>query len=315
MQTLGSEDEIAMDLLVASFRDACQEEAAATGSRVDLVIQQRLTPLERLQRGGDFSRVIRTYTAAVEPFNATVVERARRWLTGRYPHVTEARDDLAIGSIVEEGDFWPMIRLWALFARIAGKAGLLLLLDEARVLSKVQNPGTRLLNLEQLLVMLNDIAQGRAGNLAVVIAGTPSLAAQWNGMKAHESLNSCLLEGEAFDCADAGQDKVVIGLEGLPEHHLLELLRRHSKLVKACNPQTRLLPEEAFGAFLDSCRDRLTGRDWRSPRVVLQRFLSLHSKLAVHASLSWQDLLFGAAPDFENVSQLSGANEYARRSI
>jgi hypothetical protein len=179
----------------------------------------------------------------------------------------------------------------------------------------LQNPGIRLLNLEQILVMLNDIVQGRCGHLCVVIAGTPSLATQWNGMKDHESLNSCLLEGQRLDPADAARDKVVLGLEGLPQSQLYDLLQRYVGLIAACNPGSRLLPEEAFCPFLESCRDRLTGKDWRSPRMILQRLLTLHSKLAAYPDLSWQDLLFGAAPNHEDRPELSGSDEYARRTI
>lgn len=204
-----------------------------------------------------------------------------------------------------------MQKLWGAFLRLAGRPGLALFLDEAQVLCGLHNPNARMLNLEQLLLVFNDILQGRAQGIAIVIAATPAFVGQWNGLAKHEGLSSCL-SGQDQTLVQIETDNALVHLNDFEESELLDLLQRCRQLYATCRPGHRVLPDESLQSFLETCRNQIGNAYWQLPRRVIQRFFAVHDRLAANPSLSWEDLLFpvDVAPDADG--RFDG---YAQRQI
>jgi hypothetical protein len=298
MRTASSGDALAVDSIVGRLGNDCRTEASSTGQLPREYLRGRLGELSRHPKGAEFARVIGMYALAAE--NSSIAENARRWLCGDYATITDARDELGVGSIVEDPDFWLMARHWASVARIAGRKGLVLFLDEARILCDLNNPNARSLNLEQLMVILNDVLQGRVEGIAVVIAATPSFVTQWSGLAKHKGLNSCLShQKDAIHLGDHS-DNVLIHLQDFSEHQLVELLQRCRELYGACHPAAPLLPDEGIGVFLETCRNQIGDALWHLPRTILQRFIAFHDRFAARPDRDWRDVLFASASDSAN---------------
>lgn len=311
MRTASSGEALAVDSIVGRLGNDCRTEVSSTGQLAREYLRAQLAELSRHPKGAEFARVIGMYALAAE--NSSIAENARRWLCGDYATITDARDELGVANIVEDPDFWLMIRHWASLVRIAGRKGLVLFLDEARILCDLNNPNARLLNLEQLLVILNDVLQGRVAGIAVVIAATPSFVTQWSGIAKHKGLSSCLLhQKDAIHLSDHS-DNVLMHLQDFSEHELIEMLQRCRQLYGACHPAAPLIPDEGVGVFLETCRNQIGAALWLLPRTILQRFIAFHDRFAARPDRDWREVLFGTESDPANSEEeFSG---YAQRHM
>lgn len=288
MRTLGADEATGLGSVVGRFTNDCGEEAANASRHTRDLIRERLHPLHTQPGGADFARVIEAY--AVAPDFSPRAESARRWLCGGYTTISEARDALGISSIVKDQDFWSMIKLCARFTQIADRPGLVLFIDEARVLCDLSNSHARALNLELLLSMLNDVFQDRAHGIGLYISVTPPFVTQWNGLAKHDGLKSCFGQKPASS-ADSLIDAVLIQIADLDDAELIELLTKVNTFISECHPDARSLPTEAFEPFLESCRQRIGEHGRQLPRNVVQGFIQFQNRLASNPTVAWNELL------------------------
>jgi len=291
MRTAATGDQPAISSLVGRFGNDCRSEAEAAGQLPRDYIRSKLGELHNHPKGAEFSRIVQAFALAGE--ESVVAANARRWLCGDYSTLSDARDELGARSIIEDQDFWPMQKLWASFVRQAGRPGYFLFLDEARILCDLHNPNARALNLEQLLMILNDVLQGRAQGIGVVIAVTPSFITQWNGLAKNEGLSSCLLHQKDQTDLRAGNDNILAHLQDLADAELVELLQRCRQLYATCHPSAPPLPDEALEIFLEACRNQIGEARWHVPRTILQKLIALLDRMAAQPRPDWRELLSG----------------------
>jgi hypothetical protein len=290
LKTPGMANAMALDALVGGFRDRCNDEAGDSHRGLGEVLSEQLAPLELLPRGSDFAKVIKVLASAAE-WDPALASKARRWLFADYDSATEARRDLGVSNIIGDDDFWIIVRLWASFVRLAGRPGLLLLLDEGRFLPELQHSSTRDQNFAQLATIYNDVFQGSAPGVSVIVAATPRLlTADFNGMCSEPGLGSCLQNGALIGRSDDLIDSVAIRIVDLNQEESVELLIAVRGLIEKCQPEARLISVADIPLYLESVRDELGGQQFPLPRRLIQPFLNLHNKLDDHPDLPWEAL-------------------------
>jgi hypothetical protein len=86
---------------------------------------------------------------------------------------------------------------------------------------------------------------------------------------------------------------------------LTAALRRSSRAVFACGEEANyLVPDEALGAFMDHCNQRIGEAYFKTPRNTNKAFIQLLAVLEQNPGASWQDLL-----GHVEVANESGAEE------
>src|SRR6202012_3435346 len=120
---------------------------------------------------------------------------AVRWLRGEFSTRTDARAALGVRTIVDDANWYDLLKLLARFVPQAGYAGLLVCLDELVNLYKLANSKARNTNYEQVLRILNDCLQGSAEGLGILLGGTPEfLLDPRRGLYSYPALQSRLAE-------------------------------------------------------------------------------------------------------------------------
>lgn len=297
MQTATSGDESGLDSIVGRFGNDCRIGADAAGQLPLEYARGKLAEVNKLPKGADFARVIAPFSLAME--SSAVAAKSQRWLRGDYATITDARDDLGIGGIIEDQDFWPIQKVWASFIQAAGRPGYVLFLDEARVIGDL-HPTSRMLNLEHLLMIYNDVLQGRVRGIGVVIAVTTSFVTQWNGLAKHEGLSSCLLHQKEQLELNPETDTVLVPLQDLADGEIIEMLQRCRELYAASHPAARLVPDEALELFVETCRNQIGEARWRVPRTILQRFVGFQDRVMGEPNADWRELLSAQNPESDN---------------
>ncbi len=195
----------AMSLIMEKWINGIREEVISGGmspdnaffdTEVEKRIYSGINSLEDMVHGFDFATVISAYYRGLRDGNEELQNNAVRWLRGEYATKTEARHDLGVGVIISDGNWYDYIKLLSAFLVSAGYKGLVIMIDELVNIMKISNSVTRQNNYEKILMMYNDVMQGKAARLGIIMGGTPQCIEDTRrGVFSYEALRSRLERG------------------------------------------------------------------------------------------------------------------------
>lgn len=302
MATRTKPDGGALPSVVERFVSECANQAHAEVRQVEHVIGARLSQIQELVGGHDFAHVLKAYWRGSEAGDEILKASALRWLRGEFTTKTEARQALGVRSIIDDADVYDSLKLLAAFVRLAGYTGMLVVFDEMVNIYKLQSSQARNQNFEQILRMVNDMLQGNTQGLGIVFGGTPDfLMDSRRGLYSYEALQSRLAENQF-----AGQGRVdmsgpVIRLQNLSPEDFLVLLHNIRSVFALRDESRYLVPDEALGAFMTMCSQRIGEAYFRTPRNTIKAFVQFLSVLEQNPGLHWRELLgdLSVEPDQE----------------
>ena len=282
----------ALASILERFVTSCVQEAEADGRAVERVIDTKLVPLHDHLGGHDFATVLKAYWRAGEDEDDALRAAALRWLRAEYPTKTEARLALGVRSIIDDADVYDSFKLMAAFVRIAGYAGLLVVLDEMVNLYKLQSAQARNQNYEQLLRMLNDVLQGDVAGLGFILGGTPEfLMDSRRGLYSYQALQSRLAENAFATGGLVDLSGPVVRLQSLTPEDLLILLGNIRSVFASSDPAAELVPDAALTAFMTHCNGRIGEAYFRTPRNTIKAFVQFLAVLEQNPGTNWRPLI------------------------
>lgn len=186
---------------INSVRTEVVEEGTAPNdpffdAAVERKIYSKIGSLEDMVHGFDFATVINAYYRAFRDGNDEKLGNVVRWLRGEYSTKTEAKQDLGVNVLITDDNWYDYIKLLTAFLVSAGYKGLVLMIDELVNIMKIPNSITRQYNYEKILMMYNDVMQGKASHLGIIMGGTPQcIEDSRRGVFSYEALRSRLERG------------------------------------------------------------------------------------------------------------------------
>lgn len=290
--TRSSPDGGALSSVVERFVTSAAQEATAQGATPDAVIARRLDVLSENVGGYDFAQVIAAYWRGHDTGNEQLKSDAVRWLRGEFSTRTDARAALGVRTIVDDNNFYDQLKLLAHFVRLAGFGGLMVCLDEMVNLYKLGHSGARKSNYEQVLRIVNDCLQGTVQGLGVYFGGTPELLMDTRrGLYSYEALRSRLAENAFAVGGLVDYTGPILRLANLTPEDMYLLLEKLRHVFAAGDPQRYLVPDDALGAFMTHCADKVGDAYFRTPRNTIKEFVNLLAVLAQNPGAQWQDVL------------------------
>lgn len=290
--TRTSPDGGALKTILESFIQKSSEGASGSGRAVEAVINERLGDIREMVAGYDFASVIAAYARGYEEGNDDLQAAALRWLRGEYATRTDARKDLNVRTILDDGSFYDGLRLLARFTRLAGFSGLLVCLDELVNLYKLQSAQARKQNYEQILRIFNDVLQGTTEGLGFILGGTPEfLFDTRRGLYSYEALQSRLATNSFATSDLIDYSGPVIRLQNLTPEELYHLLERLRDVFSSGDPTRHLVPDDALAAFMDHCSQRIGEAYFRTPRNTIKAFVDLLAILEQNPDVDWRERL------------------------
>jgi hypothetical protein len=222
------------------------------------------------------------------------------WLKGEYDLKSEARKAFGVSSIITDDNWYDIVKLWAeLFVRF-GYKGLIVFLDEAVVLYKLQNRVSRSNNYERLLTMFNDIMQGKASHLSMYICGTPEFIEDPNrGLYSYEALRSRLVGGR-FENGYDNYLGPVINLRPLTNEEVFVLLRTIKELHEQRYEYNSGITDGMIGDYLTSVMSSCISQKMITPREITRDLISLLDTLHQHPELRFEDMIRGRKVDADD---------------
>jgi hypothetical protein len=282
----------ALTSIVERFVTECVKEAERAGATVERAIDERLRPLQEHLGGHDYATVLKTYWRGSEEGNEALKAAALRWLRAEYPTKTEARQALGVRSIIDDADVYDSLKLLAVFVRLAGYAGLVVILDEMVNIYKLQSSQARNQNFEQILRILNDVLQGGVEGLGFLFGGTPEfLMDSRRGLYSYQALQSRLVENSFATGGLVDMTGPVLRLQNLTPEELLVLLGNLRSVFASGDETRHLVPDEALTAFMEHCNRRIGEAYFRTPRNTIKAFVQFLRVLEQNPGVQWEELL------------------------
>lgn len=310
LATRSKPDGGALASVVEKFVTSALAEARDRGVGVEEVIRTRLMSLQELVGGYDFAHVIESYWRAHDTGNEDLKESALRWLRGEYTSKTDARTHLGVRTIVGDANVYDQLKLLARFVRLAGYSGLLIVLDELVNLYKLANTQARNSNYEQILRVLNDVLQGTAEGMGVLLGGTPEfLLDTRRGLYSYSALQSRLAQNQFATNGLVDYSGPVLPLSQLTQEDLYVLLANIRNVYALGDSAKYLVPDEALEAFMLHCSSRIGDAYFRTPRNTVTAFVSLLSVLEQNAQATWRELLGAVTIQSDRNPDLEGEIE------
>lgn len=244
--------------------------------------------------GFDFGLAIIKYYEGFITNDDSLRKNALRWLKGEYTTKNEARRDLGVGDIVNDRNYYDMLKNFCRLFVSIGYSGFVINLDEAVNLFKIAHPGMRQRNFEKLLSMYNDCFQGKVEHLFFNVAGTnETLEDSKKGFYSYDALKTRLKinKFETQQLRDYSQPVVRL----MPLSHdeifvLLYNLRAIFAFNYNCEPD---FSDKDIQVFMEEIYNKPDATEFLTPREVIRDFLNILNILRQNPEADKQELFAG----------------------
>ena len=276
---------------------AVQESGFVPGDpRLAFLVEQKIyevtSSISELVHGFEFARLLSAYYRAYINGDDETKAKVVRWFRGEYALKREAKEELGINIIITDDDWYDYLKLFATFFRLAGYAGLLIMIDELVNVFKIPNAITRQYNYEKMLTMYNDTLQGKAKYLGIIMGATPqALEDKRRGIYSYEALRSRLAEGKFSKPGTRDLLAPVIRLEALTAEEMLVLCEKLASMHADLYGYRGRIGTDDLAAFIKIEYERIGADGNITPREVIRDFIELLDILSQNPTLTVEKLL------------------------
>ena len=297
----------ALSLILDRWISAVQSEVKEENSEltdeefvkaVDKKIYGVTSAISEMVHGFEFAKLLSTYYHAYLEGDDETKAKVVRWFRGEYNLKSEARQELGVNIIISDDDWYDYLKLFAVFFRLAGYAGLMIMIDELVNIYKIPNSISRQYNYEKMLTMYNDTLQGKARYLGIIMGATPqAIEDRRRGVFSYEALSSRLSEGRFSREGSRDLLAPIIRLEPLKAEEMMVLCEKLADMHADLYGYERSITTDDLSTFIKIEYGRIGADKNITPREVIRDFIEL-------LDLTYQD------PSI-SVSALMNSDEFA----
>lgn len=241
--------------------------------------------------GFDFGLVVMKYYEGYILEDERLRLNALRWLKGEYHTKTEAKQELGVRDIIDDLNFYDMLKNFCKLFVSIGYSGFMINLDEAINLYKISTSVMREKNYEKILTIYNDCFQGKVNNMFINFAGTNEvLENERRGLFSYHALKSRLVTNrfESQEYRDFAQP--VIKLLPLDFNEIFVLLKILLEIFNANYNTNVVVTDAEIHQFMEELYNKPGASEFLTPREVIRDFLNILSILRQHPSADKQKL-------------------------
>ncbi len=258
----------------------------------DRKIYEVTSAVSELVHGFEFARLLSMYYHAYIEGDDETKARVVRWFRGEYTLKSEVKEALGTNILITDDDWYDYLKLFAVFFRMAGYTGMMIMIDELVNLYKIPNAITRQYNYEKLLTMYNDTLQGKARYLGIIMGTTPqALEDKRRGVYSYEALRSRLAEGRFSRPGARDLLAPVIRLEPLTAEEMLVLCEKLADMHTGLYGYERILGADDLISFIKIEYGRIGADQNITPREVIRDFIELLDLLYQNPGMNMSELL------------------------
>ena len=302
----------------AALETGCTPGDPSLTKAVDAKIYAVTASVSELVHGFEFARLLSAYYHAYVEGDDALKANVVRWFRGEFALKRDAKEALGVNMIITDDDWYDYLKLFATFFRLAGYAGMMIMIDELVNLYKIPNAITRQYNFEKMLTMYNDTLQGKARYLGIIMGATPqALEDKRRGIYSYEALRSRLAEGRFSRPGARDLLAPVIRLEPLTAEEMLVLCEKLSDMHAGLYGYERRITTDDLVGFIKVEYGRIGADQNITPREVIRDFIELLDLLYQNPGMTILSLLNSDEFSYAASEAVSDntASEYAQFTI
>ena len=156
---------LVLDRWISAVQNEAMQESGLTpddpglASATDRKIYAVTSSLSEMVHGFEFGRLLSSYYRSYVEGDDETKSKVVRWFRAEYALKSEAKEALGVNMIITDDDWYDYLKLFAVFFRLAGYSGMMIMIDELVNIYKIPNSITRQYNYEKMLTMYNDTLQ------------------------------------------------------------------------------------------------------------------------------------------------------------
>ncbi|GHU48967.1 biotin carboxylase [Clostridia bacterium] len=300
MSTRTKPDGGALPLILEKWISTIQSEVAqslsAEAPDFDKQVKKRVygavNEIEGMVNGFDFANVILRYLDYYKAGDDVGKTNVLRWFRGEYSNKSEARLGLGVNFVISDENWYDFVKLFAVFLVKAGYKGLLVIVDELVNIYRIPYRVTRQYNYEKILTMYNDVLQGKARHLGILMSGTPQTIEDGDkGIYSYDALRSRLTESKFS--VEGMKDLLapVIRLEPLSYEEMFVLIEKLAYLHAGLYEYELGIADDEYLFFLKAEYERIGSGSHITPREVIRDFIEILNILYQNPESKISDIL------------------------
>ena len=243
--------------------------------------------------GFDFGMVVMKYYEGYIKDDEQLRRNALKWLKGEYRTKTEAKQDLGVREVINDLNYYDMLKNFCKLFVSMGYSGFMVNLDEAINLYKISTSVMREKNYEKILTIYNDCFQGKVTNLFFNFAGTKEvLENERRGLFSYNALKS-RLETNKFETAEIRDfAQPVIRLMPLDHNEIFVLLKKLKAIFNYNYKTESNISDTDIQQFMEEIFNKPGASEFLTPREVIRDFLNILNILRQNPDVD-KNKLFG----------------------
>ena len=264
----------------------------ALSKAVDSRIFEVTSSISELVHGFEFAQLLSLYYHAYIEGDDETKSNVIRWFRGEFALKKEAKEALGVNIIITDDDWYEYLKLFAVFFRLAGYSGMMIMIDELVNIYKIPNSITRQYNYEKMLTMYNDTLQGKAKYLGIIMGATPeTLEDKRRGIYSYEALRSRLAEGKFSRPGARDMLAPVIRLDPLTPEEMLVLCEKLTDMHVALYGYDSRVTTEDLSSFIKIEFERVGANSNITPREIIRDYIELLDLLYQNPEMNITELL------------------------
>lgn len=224
--------------------------------------------------GFDFGMVVMKYYEGFIKDDEQLRRNALKWLKGEYRTKTEAKQDLGVREIINDLNYYDMLKNFCKLFVSIGYSGFMVNLDETINLYKISTSIMREKNYEKILSIYNDCFQGKVANLFFNFTATKEvLENERRGFYGYSALKSRLETNKYETTQTRDFAQPVIRLMPL-NHSEIFVLLKNLKSIFDYNYKIEIdVTDKDIQQFMEEIFNKQGASEFLTPREVIRGFL------------------------------------------
>ncbi len=288
------EEWIEQTILKASTNNNIPIEDIKNDEHLNLIKSEIMMTINEITdiNGYDFGTVVLKYYEGYIKDDENLRRSALKWLKGEYRTKTEAKQDLGVREIINDLNYYDMLKNFCKLFVSMGYSGFMINLDEAINLYKISTSVMREKNYEKILTIYNDCFQGKVTNLLINFAGTKEfLENERRGLFSYNALKSRLIGNKYETAAIRDFSQPVIKLLPLDHNEIFVLLKK-LKLIFDVNYKIEInISDKEIHQFMEVLFNKPGEDEFLTPREVIRDFLNILNILRQNSNINFVSLL------------------------
>lgn len=281
---------------ISSIQASVKAESDAVGDEFDRLVEKQIFAvagsLEGMINGFEFAKAIVLYWRAYHQDDVAMKSNVLKWFRGEYATRKEAKADLDINFIVTDETWYDFLKIFAVFLVNAGYKGMLVVIDELVNIFKIPNSITRQNNYEKILMMYNDVLQGKAKYIGFLMGGTQQcIEDKYKGVFSYEALRSRLAEGHFATNELKDLSAPIIRLQMLNQEEMYVLVEKLRDIHAQLYNYTPTIGHDELVYFLTVEYNRVGAETHITPREIIRDFIELINILYQNPQKSMTEIL------------------------